>query len=83
MSDQPGRHRLERPRMIRRLWAGFALALAASIAAELLVPVEGRFGIDGSFAFDAWYGFGACIALVAVAKLLGLLLRRRDTYYGE
>jgi hypothetical protein len=28
------------------------------------------------------YGFFSCAAMIVVAKLLGLLLKRPDTYYG-
>jgi len=41
------------------------------------------FGIDGVFGFNAWYGFAACVALVAVAKTVGFVLKRRDTYYDD
>jgi hypothetical protein len=81
MSEQPAPHWLERPRTIRRLWIGFAAALVATLAVELLVPVHGRFGLDGSFAFHAWYGFLSCAALVLIARLLGAFLKRRDSYY--
>ena len=39
------------------------------------------FGIDGTFGFYAWYGLGTCVAMVLFAKGLGVLLKRRDTYY--
>ena len=32
-------------------------------------------------AFYAWYGFGTCVLMVAGAKLLGVLLKRPDSYY--
>ena len=76
-------HWLERSRTIRLLWIVFAVVLVATVAAELLVPRDGRFGIDGSFGFHAWFGFGACVALVLIAKLLGVFLKRRDRYYDE
>ena len=74
MTQQPQQPRLERPRTTRRLWVAFAVALGATVAAELLVSVPGRFGIDGGFAFHAWYGFAACVAFVLIAKGLGLVL---------
>ena len=77
------RHWLTRPATIRKLWIVFVLVLAATVLAELFVRHEPQFGIDGTLAFHAWYGFLVCGALMAVAKLLGLILRRSDTYYEE
>ena len=76
-------HWLTRPAAIRVLWAVFIAILAATVAAELLMPHEARFGIDGTFAFYAWFGFLSCAAFILVAKVLGLLLRRPDSYYDE
>jgi hypothetical protein len=43
-----------------------------------------HFGIDGSYAFHAWYGFAVCAGMVLVSKfVVGLLLKRRDTYYDD
>jgi hypothetical protein len=35
------------------------------------------------FGFHAWYGLLACAAMILVAKVLGMLLKRPDTYYEE
>ncbi len=71
------------PRTARLLWAVFVAMLAASVLAELLVRRHGLFGIDETFAFNAWYGFGACVVLILGAKLIGYALKRRDTYYDR
>lgn len=74
---------LERPRTIRMLWGVFIAILAATVGAELFVHPHGYFGIDGSFGFNAWYGFATCVAMIVVAKVLGMLLKRPDSYYDE
>jgi hypothetical protein len=76
-------HWLERPRTIRMLWIAFAAILAATVAVELLIHPHGSFGVDGTFAFNAWYGFAACVALILLAKLLGFLIKRPDDYYDD
>lgn len=78
-----GRTWLERPQTIRRLWAAFALVLLLTLLAEFLVHPHAVFGIDGSFGFNAWFGFLACVALIAVAKALGIFLKRPDSYYDD
>lgn len=75
------RHWLVRPRTIRILWIVFLTILAVTVLAGLLFDAHAWFGIDGSFAFNAWYGFSACVGMVVVAKLLGRLLQRKDSYY--
>ncbi len=74
-------HWLDAPRNIRLLWRLFLGALALTVGAELLVEPHPHFWIDGRFAFHAWYGLLACAAMIVVAKLLGMALKRRDTYY--
>lgn len=79
MSD----HWLTRPRTIRRLWAVFLAALALTVLAGLAVELHPHFAVERLFGFNALYGFLACAALILVAKALGLVLRRRDTYYDD
>ncbi len=74
-------HWLVRPATIRKLWIGGIAALAALVASEAGVQTYGYFGLDGTFAFYAWYGFAVCVAMVAAAKGLGAFLKREDTYY--
>ena len=72
---------LMRPRSIRLLWRTFIAILALTVAADFLVTHEPYFGIDGIFAFNAWFGFLACAALIVFAKGLGAFLERPDDYY--
>lgn len=76
-------HWLVRPETIRLLWKVFIVVLATTVAAELFIDHEAHFGIDGSFAFNAWFGFAACAVLILFAKLLGVFLKRPDTYYED
>lgn len=76
-------HWLVRPRTIRGLWIVFIAILALTVLAQFAVEGEGHFGIDGTFGFNAWYGFGACIVLIIGSKMLGVMLKRPDTYYAE
>lgn len=77
----PPRHWLDEPRNVKRLWRGFLVVLALTVLAELAVHLHPHFGVDAVFGFHAWFGFGACAAMIVVAKGLALLLKRPDTYY--
>lgn len=70
-------------RMARGLWIAFAAILALTLIAELYIHRHALFGIDENFGFNAWYGFGACVALVVFSRLIGFVLKRPDTYYDR
>ncbi len=74
-------HWLDNPRNVRRLWRGFLVVLALTVAAGFFVDLHPHFAIEDWHGFYAAYGFLACLAMIVVAKGLGLLLKRRDTYY--
>jgi len=68
---------------VRRLWHGFLAILLICVGAELAIDRHGQFGLDGVFGFNAVFGFAACVALVLFAKLLGMFLKRPDSYHGD
>jgi hypothetical protein len=76
-------HWLARKGTIRLLWIVFIVILALTVAAEAWLPAEPHFEVERLFAFNAVYGFLVCAAMILLAKALGLLLKRRDTYYEE
>jgi hypothetical protein len=76
-------HWLARPATIRRLWQVFIAVLAATVLAELAVEAHPHFAVERLFGFNALYGFLACAALILFAKGLGLLIKRKDDYYGD
>lgn len=79
--DSDKTHWLGRPETRRRLWIAFAVLLAASVLAQVLVHVHAYFAVDGWFGFNAAYGFLTCVGMVLFAKLLGLAIKRPDHYY--
>jgi hypothetical protein len=75
-------HWLTRPATIRKLWWGFSIVLALTVAAQLFIYVKGYFGVDGWFGFGALFGFLSCLVMVLVAKALGFVLKRNKDYYA-
>jgi uncharacterized membrane protein YcjF (UPF0283 family) len=75
-------HWLDDPRNVQRLWRLFLAVLAIMVLVEFAVQLHPHFEVEALFGFHAWYGFLACAAMILVAKGLGLLLKRSDTYYG-
>ena len=76
-------HWLVRPATIRKLWYGFSAVLALVVLAQAVIPIKGYFGVDGLFGFGAVYGFVACLLMVLVAKLLGVVLKRPQDYFRD
>ena len=81
--DDKDKHWLVRTSTIRLLWIAQILILAITVLVQFALPVKGHFDFDSSFGFNAWYGFFACAAMIIIAKLLGMILKRPDTYYDS
>ena len=78
-----GNHRLARPATIKALRNAAIAALAVLVLADLAVEHHPYFGIDGTFAFGAWFGLLSCAVIVVGVKLVGALLQRPDDYYDN
>jgi len=76
-------HWLDDPANVRKLWRAFVAVLGLLVVAEFVMDLHPRFGIERVFAFYAWFGFLACAVMIALAKLLGVVLKRPDDYYGD
>lgn len=74
---------LERPSTIKGLWIGFGIVLVVVLALDLGVEHHAHFGIEGTIGFSAFYGFFACVLMVVGSKAIGLLLKRKDTFYDD
>ncbi len=61
----------------------FAACLTLVLAAGFVVVGHPHFAVERIVGAYAVYGFAACAALILVAKLLGLLLKRPDGYYDD
>lgn len=76
-------HWLDHPRNVRLLYRGFIGVLALTLLVEWLVPMHPHFAVESVFGFNAWFGFGTCVAMIVFAKGLALWLKRPDTYYDS
>ena len=83
MPDSKDKHWLLRRSTIRLLWILFSALLTLLVLADFLIHPHGLFGIDGTFGFYSWYGLLTCVAMVLLAKALGVLLKKPDSYYDE
>ena len=77
------KHWLVRPENIRKLWIVFITVLAVVALLDFAIHPHAEFGLDGTTFFYSWYGFATCVGMVVFAKLLGIFLKREDTYYDN
>ena len=83
MSSTEKKHWLVRPKTVYWLWRGGITLLALLVMADLFIHAHPSFQIDGTFGFYSWYGLVTCVAMVLFAKALGIILKRKDTYYDN
>ena len=76
-------HWLVRPKTIRLLWIAFIVILVLTVIPDFFIHQYDEFGLEGSFGFYAWFGFGSCVLMVVGAKVLGYVLKRESRYYGD
>lgn len=76
-------HWLDQPRNVKRLWRGFLVVLALTVAAEWVVQLHPHFSVEALFGFHAIFGLLGCAVMIGLAKGLALLLKRPDSYYGR
>ncbi|MEZ5536740.1 MAG: hypothetical protein R3F02_14075 [Thiolinea sp.] len=86
--SEKDKHWLYRKENLPKLWIALIVLLVVSLLPEFFIHHHPHFGdgmtrIDVSWGFFAWYGFVTCAAMVVGAKLLGIFLKRKDTYYDE
>jgi len=82
------KHWLYRKENLPKLWVIQIVILMLALLPEFFIHrhhyfEEQGFTLDASFGFYAWYGFITCAGMVALAKILGIFLKRKDNYYDE
>jgi hypothetical protein len=72
---------LDSPQNRRRARKYFYILLVLLLAIDLFIPKHGHFAWEEAPFFFAAYGFIGCVSLIFVAKLLRLLVKRKENYY--
>ena len=76
-------HVFDNPRNVRRvIWALVAVC-AVSFVLDFFVHRHVDHPWEALFGFYAFYGFGACVALVLLAKEMRKLVMRGEDYYDD
>jgi hypothetical protein len=73
----------DKPDNVRRVLRILYLLCALLLAADLVIHRHALHSWEPLWGFYAWYGFGACVALVLLAKQLRRAVRRPENYYDN
>lgn len=82
-NNENEKHWLVRKKTILLLWRVGLVILLLLVLADFFVHAHPYFQIDGTFGFYSWFGLITCVGMVLIAKALGILLKRKDTYYDN
>ena len=67
-----------------KLFGGVLVGLAvAALAAGFFIDHHGKFGIDGTIGFYAWYGALSAVVFAAAAFILGVVAGRPDDHHDR
>jgi len=72
---------LDSPINRRRVRKYFYISLVLLLAIDLFIPKHGHFAWEEAPFFFAAYGFIGCVSLIFIAKVLRLLVKRKEDYY--
>ena len=64
------------------IWCFFA-SLFVLVVVDFFIHKHAEFPWESAPLFYAVYGFTACVSLIFVAKLLRLLVKRKEDYYNK
>lgn len=58
-------------------------SLVVLLVLDLFVEKHSVFGFDSAPSFSAAYGFISCVMLVLVARVLRMMLMKKEDYYDD
>ena len=71
----------DKPRNVKRFLVIFYISLAVLLIVDFFIHKHAEFSWEGVPEFFAVYGFGSCVLLIFIAKLLRLFIKRDENYY--
>lgn len=73
----------DNPKTVQRFLGVFYLSLVALLAYDFFVHKHDHVAMGNAPEFYAVYGFISCVALIFIAKVLRLFIRRNEDYYEK
>lgn len=74
----------ERPENVRKMIVALVIVCVGLVLAEFFYTNHHpHFGIESSFAFQAWFGFVTFVVIVFLGRLLRMIVSRPEDYYDR
>jgi len=73
----------DKPENIKRLWIMLYAVCGLTVIPDFFTHRHAYFGIDAFFGFYAILGFVSCSVLILFSKLVGLVLKVKESYYDK
>lgn len=83
MSEPEKTHLFDNPRNVKRLIYALFAACGLSVIAEFFIHLHPEHPWESIFSFYSIYGFVMCVGLVLGAKMLRVIIMRKEDYYDE
>lgn len=74
---------LDNPHNVRKIVIALFVVCALLLLADFVYHKHVHFAFENWFGFFAIYGFVMCVALVLAAKVMRIVLIRREDYYDS
>jgi len=71
----------DKPENVKKFLGFFYASLVVLLIVDFFVHKHAEFPWEGATNFFAVYGFVSCVALIFIAKVLRLLVKRDEEYY--
>ncbi len=71
----------DKPENVKRFLVFFYISLAVLLIIDFFIDKHADFPWEGATNFFAVYGFGSCVLLIFIAKLLRIFIKRDENYY--
>ena len=79
--DEEKKYWLDDSKNVDKICWGLYAICALLVLADPFYDKHPHFGVDGWFGFYGFYGWISCVALVLAAKVLRMILGRKEDYY--
>jgi hypothetical protein len=83
MTEPEEKHLFDNPQNVKRLIYALYAACGLSVLAEFFIHLHPKHPLESIFNFYSLYGFVMCVALVLGAKVLRVIIMRKEDYYDE
>jgi len=71
----------DKPENVKRFLTVFYVSLIVLLIIDFFILKHADFPFEGMPDFFAVYGFVSCVALIFIAKILRLIIKRNEKYY--